>query len=61
MYDNEGNHLQTRKLPDGSSSRVIKHFLSDQELMDLFCQYSGHVEIIRYPHCRRIVVSYVVG
>lgn len=60
MYDNEGNHLQTRELPDGSSCRVIKQFLSDQELMDLFFHYSDQVEITKYPECRRIVVSYVV-
>jgi SAM-dependent methyltransferase len=61
MYDDEGNHLQTRELPDGSSCRVIKHFLSDHELTDLLCHYSDQVEITKYPHCRRIVVSYVVG
>lgn len=60
MYDSEGNHIQTRELPDGSRCRVIKHFLSDQELMDLFCYYSDHVEIVSYPECRRNVVSYVV-
>lgn len=61
MYDSEGNHLQSRELPDGSSCRVIKHFLSEQELTDLFCHYSDQVEISNYPHCRRVVVSYIVG
>jgi len=60
MYDNEGNHLQMRELPDGSSCRVIKHFLSDQELLDTFSRYSDRVEIVRYTQCRRIVVSYIV-
>jgi len=61
MYDSEGNHLQTRELPDGTSCRVIKHFLSDQELTELFARYSDQVEIARFPECRRVVVSYVVG
>jgi len=61
MYDSEGNHLQTRELPDGSNCRVIKHFLSELELKELFAHYSDHVEIARYPECRRIVVSYIVG
>lgn len=61
MFDSEGNHLQTRELPDGSSCRVIKHFLTDMELTELLCHYSDQVEITKYPHCRRVVVSYVVG
>ena len=61
LFDIEGNHIQMRELPDGSSSRVIKHFLSEQELKRLFARYSDQVEIARYPECRRIVVSYTVG
>lgn len=61
MYDREGNHIQIRELPDGSRSRVIKHFLAEQELKELFAPYSNRVEIDSYPECRRIVVSYIVG
>lgn len=61
MYDSEGNHLQTRELPDGSTFRVIKNFLSESELRELFVNYSTHVEIVSYPECRRIVVSYIAG
>lgn len=60
IYDNEGNHLQTRELPDGSTSRVIKHFFLELELKKLFAIYSDQVEITNYPECRRIVVSYIV-
>lgn len=61
MYDSKGNHVQTRDLPDGSRCRVIKNFLSEQELKELFAHYSNRVEIDSYPECRRIVVSYIVG
>jgi cyclopropane fatty-acyl-phospholipid synthase-like methyltransferase len=60
-YDNEGNHLQTRVLPDASTCHVIKHFLPEPELNELFARYSDQVEITSYPECRRIVVSYIVG
>lgn len=61
MSDGEGNHIQMRELPDGTSCRVIKHFLTEQEMKELFARYSDQVEIASYPECRRIVVSYVVG
>lgn len=61
IHDCEGNHIQLRELPDGSVSRVIKNFLSEQELMGLLTRYSDHVDIVRYPECRRVVVSYTIG
>lgn len=61
MFDSEGNHLQSRELPDGSTCHVIKHFLRETELKELFAHYSEQVEIASYPECRRIVVSYIVG
>ena len=59
MRDVEGNHLQERTLPDGSRYRVIKHFLSDAELHEIFDRHTDQLEIERYPECRRIVVSYL--
>lgn len=61
LYDSEGNHMQLRELPDGSNCYVIKHFLSDTEMMAIFGCYSGQVEISRFPECRRTVVSYILG
>jgi ubiquinone/menaquinone biosynthesis C-methylase UbiE len=57
-YDEEGNHLQERVLPDGKRYQVIKHFLSDDEINTVFSSYSKAIEIHRFPECRRIVVSY---
>lgn len=58
MHDVEGNHLQERTLPDGSRYRVIKHFLSEEELHEIFDQYADQLVVERYPECRRLVVGY---
>lgn len=58
MHDVEGNHLQERTLPDGSRYRVIKHFLSDGELHEIFDRHADRLTIERYPECRRVVVGY---
>jgi SAM-dependent methyltransferase len=58
MHDAEGNHLQERKLADGSRYRVIKHFWSDAELHEIFDRHTNALRIERYPECRRIVVAY---
>jgi ubiquinone/menaquinone biosynthesis C-methylase UbiE len=58
VYDEEGNHIQERSLPDGSVYRVIKNFLSDDEIITIFSPYTDPVEIVRFPQCGRIVVSY---
>lgn len=57
-FDDEGNHLQMRTLSDGSTYRVIKHFMDDAEISDIFSRYSRQIEISRFPDIRRIVVSY---
>lgn len=58
-FDDEGNHVQTRSLPDGSTYRVIKHFLSDTEIESVVGAYArGRVVISRFPEIRRVVVSY---
>jgi ubiquinone/menaquinone biosynthesis C-methylase UbiE len=57
-YDEEGNHLQERVLPDGTRFKVIKHFLSDEDINAIFSPYSDKVEVSRFRECRRIVVSY---
>jgi ubiquinone/menaquinone biosynthesis C-methylase UbiE len=60
LYDEEGDHLQTRTLPDGSRYRVIKHFLTDDEFRSILSPYSNDIEIKRFEECRRSVVSYHV-
>lgn len=60
IYDDEGNHLQERMLPDGSRYRVIKHYLSDSDLHEIFSPYSNQIDIVRLPECRRIIVSYTI-
>ena len=57
-HDADGNFIEIRQLPDGSRYRVIKHYLSDNQIQDIFGRYDDNVEITRFPNCRRIVVSY---
>lgn len=57
-HDADGNFIVIRQLPDGSCYRVIKHYLSDNQIQDIFGRYDDNVQITRFPNCRRIVVSY---
>jgi ubiquinone/menaquinone biosynthesis C-methylase UbiE len=59
VFDDEGNPIQERRLSDGSSFRVIKHFLSDAEIEALFSGLSGELSIQRFPECRRVMVMFV--
>ncbi len=58
-FDSEGNHIQARKLPDGSAFRVIKNFLSDDRIVDLFSGFAGDLSIQRFPDCRRLIVTFI--
>ena len=58
LFDDEGNHLQERELPDGTRYRVIKHFRSDDDFHDLLAPWTTDVTIERFPDCRRVVVGY---
>jgi ubiquinone/menaquinone biosynthesis C-methylase UbiE len=59
VFDDEGNPIQERRLSDGSSFRVIKHFLSDAEIEALFSGLAGELSIQRFPECRRVMVMFV--
>ena len=58
IYDAEGNHVQERKLRDGSRYRVIKHFFSDSEYRETVAPYTDDVTIRRFPEQRRVLASY---
>ncbi len=59
VFDDEGNHIQERVLPDGAVFRVIKHFFSDDQLATHFSRFSGDLSIQRFPECRRIIVTFI--
>ena len=59
-YDSDGNLVVMRQLPDGSNYRVIKHYMSDEKIRQIFNPYDDCIEIKRFPDCRRIVLSYTV-
>lgn len=60
-FDEEGNHLQQRLLPDGSTYHIIKHFFTDTEYFDIFSPYTAAVSTEHFPHCRRVLVWYQLG
>jgi ubiquinone/menaquinone biosynthesis C-methylase UbiE len=57
-FDEEGNHLQTRLLPNGDSFKVIKNYYSELQLIELFSEYSSEVEVREFKDSKRIVISY---
>ena len=59
VFDTDGNHIQERTLPDGSTFRVIKHFFRDDEIAALFSAFDGHLSIQRFPECRRLIVTFI--
>ena len=59
VFDADGNHIQERTLPDGSTYKVIKHFLSDDHIATLFSVFAGDLSIQRFPECRRIIITFI--
>lgn len=54
----EGDNIQTRKLPDGSSHAVIKNFPGREEFGELLARYTGEVKVVEFPEAGRYVVEY---
>ncbi len=59
VFDTDGNHIQERTLPDGSTFRVIKHFFRDDQIAALFSTFDGDLSIQRFPECRRLIVTFI--
>ena len=59
VFDADGNHIQERVLPDGSTFRVIKHFFSDDQIATQFSGFAGDLSIQRFPECRRIIIIFI--
>ena len=60
QFDQEGNHIQLRKLVNGEKFNVIKHFLSDEEYTKLFNDHFVDLSIMRSPETKRILVTAIV-
>ncbi len=58
-FDAQGNHLQERRLPDGSRHVVIKNFPGEAEMRDLLAPRSREVAWLAFPEARRWAVSYL--
>ena len=59
-FDSEGNHLQTRTLPDGRTFSVIKNFPGKTEIEDLLAPFSDDVRITDFPEVRRYLIEYIL-
>lgn len=57
-FDQNGNHIQSRSIADGTSFRVIKHFFTDEQLAETFSPFNGDLSITRFPECRRLLVRF---
>ena len=60
LFDDEGNHLQERKLADDSTFRVIKNYFTHEEIRGIFDPCSSDLVITEFADAKRIVVNYIV-
>lgn len=60
QFDQEGNHIQIRKLNNGETFHVIKHFFSDEDYSKLFKGYFVELSIKRFPETSRVLVRATV-
>ena len=61
QLDNEGNHIQTRKLPDGSQHTVIKNFPNEEEIRSIFSEYKQTLVVEKFPAARRYIIYYQIA
>lgn len=59
-YDHEGNHLQKRSLPDGTIFTIIKNYLTENETLRLFKEFSSNIEIKQFPESKRWAIRYKI-
>jgi demethylmenaquinone methyltransferase/2-methoxy-6-polyprenyl-1,4-benzoquinol methylase len=59
-YDDEGNLIQKRSLPDGQEFQVIKNFPSEAELRRHLQGFADKIECIEFTELGRWGISYTV-
>ncbi|MGB8647130.1 MAG: hypothetical protein WCF84_17975, partial [Anaerolineae bacterium] len=58
-YDQEGNHYQIRKLPDGESFQVIKNFTDEQDYKSMLAPLNCvEIEYREFTEIRRCMLRY---
>jgi 2-polyprenyl-3-methyl-5-hydroxy-6-metoxy-1,4-benzoquinol methylase len=58
QFDSEGNHIQVRKLSDGSHHQVIKNYPDEDEIRTIFKDYSQSLVIEKFEAAGRYIISY---
>jgi len=61
QFDEEGNHMQIRTLPDGSKFPIIKNFPDEEEIRSTFKPFAKDLTIKRFDGLTRYVIHYRVG
>lgn len=57
-YDEEGNRVSRRRLPDGSAYRVVKNFPTEDELRDVLSRYGRDVVYREFDSLKRWMVAF---
>ncbi len=56
--DNDKNRISIRELPNGESFEVIKNFLSEDQLQDIFSKFSSTIRYIKFDSLQRWMIMY---
>lgn len=59
-YDDQGDLLQTRRLPDGSELEIIKNYPTRDELLAAVADVAHQVEYVQYVPTRRWLLAYTL-
>jgi len=57
-YDDDGNRISTRTVPDGSQFRVVRNFPDEQELRSVLDQVARRIEYLEHLPLRRWLLTY---
>ena len=48
IFDSDGNHIQKRTLPNGTSYKVIKNYMLEEEIEAILRPYSDEIKITKF-------------
>jgi ubiquinone/menaquinone biosynthesis C-methylase UbiE len=60
VYDDDGNHIQQRKLGEEGIYSIIKNYYSREEVEQIFSGYASRLEFHEFPESRRTVICYTI-
>ena len=48
IFDSEGNYIQERNLPNGTKHRVIKNYMTREEIREILSPYANEIKITKF-------------